>query len=225
MRIPVLPATDPLAARPDALIGVRKHRTGLLRADHGLEVVSGNAPSRRSALGRRLHRRFGRSCSDDSHLPGLIAVIGHARRPACSRSGRRQGRRLRSRSPTRWGAGCSQESLNNRAGHGGSDAEVPSPGHRRSPGDDRPAKLGHVLGTTASASGLSGSRAAQDTTGWNRECAGQRSFQPAAARSRLSQRSRADGYANRSHSQRPRSRFTRSELGFLLVAGVGFEPT
>ena len=47
MRIPVLPAADPLAARPDALIGVRKHRTGLLRADHGLEVVSGNAPSRR----------------------------------------------------------------------------------------------------------------------------------------------------------------------------------
>jgi hypothetical protein len=143
------PAPHPRPGRPAG----HATRPGDMRAGDGAFDRADRIHTRQ-ALGRRLHRRFGRSRSDDSHLPGLVAVIGHARRPACSRSGRRQGRRFRSRSPTRWCAGCSQESLTNRAGHGGSGVEVPSPGHRRSPGDDRPAKLGHVLGTTASASGL-----------------------------------------------------------------------
>jgi hypothetical protein len=201
--------------------GAGRHNRAIGAPTAATRSLASRAPSRRSALGRHLYRRV------DVHFPSQpIAWLDRChrtnRRPACSRCCRRQDTRSRSRPCTRRARRMfTGESLNNRAGCSCPGPAVPRPGHRRSPGRDRLARLGHVLGTAACPSQLPAEPGR--TRHHRRQPRVCRSavFLPAAARSWPSRRSRAGGLADRSLSRPPRSRFTMSELGFCWWQVLG----
>jgi hypothetical protein len=182
---------------------------------------SPSARNRRSALGRRLYRRV------DVHFPSQpIAWLDRCHRTKSKASMFTMlpapGHEIPISSLYPTGpADVHRREPDNRVGCSCSGPAVPRPGHRRSPGRDRLARLGHVLGTAACPSQLPAEPGR--TRHHRRQPRVCRSavFLPAAARSWPSRRSRADGLADRSLSRPPRSRFTMSELGFCWWQVLG----